>query len=139
MVASASEREHFRAALNERVAEKHADVRGRPVWLFNFLTDFRAKHRSRKYPEITKQTCAYWLKGDKLPTGERLALLCDALGMTRGQLFGETQDERLALIIRQWPNLSERKKEGLFSLIRPEEAIQDTDAVVTVKPVRTAS
>jgi len=116
-----TEKDHFREALNARVYQDHPEVRGRPVWLYEHLQTYRKKHRSFQPVTITKQICAYWLKGQKLPTGERLQLLCAALAMTRGQLFGETHDPRLSLIIRRWGELPENIKSGMHLMARPDE------------------
>jgi hypothetical protein len=128
VVDSRQERERFAKALNERVAREHPDPRGRPQWLHRKLKDFIAKGgRRRKAPSVA--TCAYWLAGTKIARVGNDTLLCDALGMTRGELFGETNDLRLAAIIERWPDLPEHQKNGVFSMIVPPEEIEETEHV----------
>jgi hypothetical protein len=122
-----TEKEHFKDALNARVADKHPEQRGRPIWLYDQLQAYRKTHRKFFPITVSKQICAYWLKGEKLPTGERLQLLCAALDMTRGQLFGESHDPRLSLIIKRWGALPEHLKRSMHSMVddqaeTPEES-----------------
>lgn len=117
-VGSPNERERFRKALNDRVKRDHPDVRGRPVWLYNELHAYTRK-TGRKIRPPSKQTCAYWLAGTKIPKPEHITLICDALGLTRGELFGETGDARLAAIVERWADLPENMKNGIFSMVTP--------------------
>lgn len=118
VVDSRQERERFAKALNERVAREHPEERGRPQWLQKKLKEFIAKSgRRRKVPSV--QTCAYWLAGTKIARVGNDTLLCDALGMTRGELFGETSDARLAAIIECWNDLPEHQKNGMYSMVVP--------------------
>ena len=116
-----TEKDHFKEALNERVSQDYPEIRGRPVWLYDELQKYRRTHRRFQSVSISKQICAYWLKGEKLPTGDRLQLLCAALGMTRGQLFGETHDEGLALIVKRWDKLPAHIKRAMRSMAEPDE------------------
>lgn len=119
MVAGAmNEREHFREALNARVSREHPGVRGRPVWLHAKLLAYY-KQNGRKVKPPSKQTTAYWLAGTKLPKPEHITMLCTALGMTRGELFGETEDPRLALVIERWAELPDNVKNGLYAILNP--------------------
>jgi hypothetical protein len=118
VVGSQNERERFTAALNERVGRDHPEVRGRPVWLHDRLVTYY-KQNGRKKKPVSIQTCAYWLSGKKLPRPEYVTMLCSALGMTRGELFGETEDPRLALLIERWAELPENWKDGLEAMLNP--------------------
>jgi hypothetical protein len=121
VVDSNQERERFAAKLNERIAKEHPAERGRPQWLHKRLKEFSAKTRRGKPPSV--QTCAYWLAGTKIARLENATLLCDALGMTRGELFGETNDARLAAIIERWNDLPEHQKNGVYSMVVPPEEV----------------
>lgn len=119
---SKQERERFAKALNERVAKEHPEERGRPQWLQKKLKEFRTK--SGRRGKVSVQTCAYWLNGTKIAKLENATLLCDALGMTRGELFGETNDARLAAIIERWNELPEHQKNGVYSMIVPPPPLE---------------
>lgn len=120
------ERERFKDALNARVQKEHPDKRGRPQWLRKKLNEYRIK-TGRKGKTVSVQTCAYWLSGDKIAKHEHATLLCDALGMTRGELFGDSEDPRLSAIVENWADLPEHMKNGIFSMIgvtEPQEPSQ---------------
>lgn len=121
VVGGTKERGRFAAKLNERVARDHPQKRGKPQWLHKKLKDFLAKS-GRRWKPPSVATCAYWLAGTKVARLENATLLCDALGMTRGELFGETSDDRLAAIIERWADLPEHQKNGVYSLVVPQEA-----------------
>lgn len=121
MVGSAEkERRRFSAALNARVEREHPQKRGRPQWLHRKLNDYRAK-TGRRGKTVSVQTCAYWLAGEKIAKHEHATLLCEALGMTRGELFGESEDPRLQAIVEQWADLPEHMKNGIFSMVIPDD------------------
>jgi hypothetical protein len=88
------------------------------VWLHERLRGYY-RQTGRKLKPVSKQTCAYWLAGTKLPRPEYVTMLCSALGMTRGELFGETEDPRLALVIERWSDLPENMKNGLYAMLNP--------------------
>jgi hypothetical protein len=107
------ERARFKAALNKRVAEDHPAERGRAVWLYETLRAYR-KNTDKSAPEVSSQTCGYWLRGDKIAKHENATLLCNALNMSRDELFGEANgDHRLNDIVEAWARLPEQMKETL--------------------------
>lgn len=121
MVASdEKEREAFKLALNARVAKEHPEVRGRPRWLHGQLVR-HAKAKRLKGKVVSVATCAYWLAGKKIAALGNDTLLCDVLGMTRGELFGESSDPRLQAIVERWQTLPEHLKNGIHGLVSPEE------------------
>jgi len=119
VAAGKTERERFQEALNARVAREHKEERGRAVWLYDHLVKYGKTHRNA--PSFSKALCGYYITGKKIPTGDRVGALCDALGMSRGELFGEAHDPRLAAIIRKWAELPERMKNGMFSMVPSDD------------------
>lgn len=125
MVANAEkERERFRDALNARVKKDHPEKRGRPQWLRDKLHAHMKRTGNRSKP-VSAQTCAYWLSGQKIAKPHHVSMLCDALGMTRGELFGESEDPRLAALIERWADLPEHMKNGIASMITPTEPAEE--------------
>jgi hypothetical protein len=118
VVAAEKERERFRDALNARVQRDHPAHRGRPQWLRKKLSE-HLKRSGKRGKAVSIQTCAYWLSGEKIAKHENATLLCEALGMTRGELFGQAEDPRLAAIVERWASLPENMKSGLFSMVIP--------------------
>lgn len=121
VVSSESERAKFKAALNERIAQDHPEEWGRAQWLFEKL---KAHHKTKrlKGKPVSVQTCGYWVRGDKLPGPANTTLLCDALGVTRGQLFGDSSDPRLQRLNEIWSYLPEHMKNGIDQMITGEKA-----------------
>lgn len=126
MVANDSkERKIFAAALNARVAKDHPSKRGRPRWLFEMIEDYRRRHPREGFESVSVQTCAYWLKGEKIAKERNATLLIAVLGISRGELYGEATDPRLARVIAEWDTAPERLKQAIMmdSVIdRDEEA-----------------
>lgn len=121
MVAGAkNEREIFKEALNARVAKEHPEKRGRPQWLYARLEEYR-KANGRRGKTVSVQTCAYWLSGEKVAKQENATLLMGALGMSRGELFGESGDPRLAALIQAWQDIPEKIKNGIYAMVKPTE------------------
>lgn len=127
MVANAEkERRRFKEALNARVAKDHPAERGRPQWLHRKLNEYRIK-TGRKGKVVSIATCGYWLRSEKIARQENATLLCGALGMTRGELYGDSEDPRLAAIVERWGELPEHMKNGMFSMVgvdAPSEPIR---------------
>lgn len=107
------ERLRFKAALNKRVEQDHPKKHGRAVWLYETLRRYR-KEVDRAAPDVSEQTCGYWLRGDKVAKHENATLLCNALNISRDELFGEaSQDQRLNDIVEAWARLPDSIKETL--------------------------
>lgn len=134
MVASSEkERTAFKAALNAQIKKLSEEESGKETsrpsnWLFRRLEKLRIQNPRKNYPRVSSATCGYWVRGEKIATPENSSMLMAALGMKRGQLFGEASgdDDRLTRIIERWDQVPEHIKQSMFTMVSPEKA----DAVI---------
>jgi hypothetical protein len=110
------EREKFAAALNERIKQDCPDEWGRAQWLYETLKTHHKAKRLKGSP-VSPQTCGYWLRAEKMAGPANQKMLCDALGMTRSQLLGDSTDARLQRLNEVWNFLPEHMKNGIDQMI----------------------
>lgn len=115
-----NERIKFKQALNDRIAQEHPEDWGRAQWLYETL---KAHHKAKRLKAklVSVQTCGYWVRGEKTPGPANTTLLCEVLGMTRGQLFGDSLDPRLQRLNEIWGHLPEHMKNGIDQMITGEK------------------
>jgi hypothetical protein len=117
------ERERFRIALNARIAIEHPPEHGRAQWLHERLTAYMKRNGIKRKP-VSPQTCGYWVRGEKIAGPANATILCGALGMTRGDLFGDTEDPDLAKVVENWSDLPGHIKHAILSLVDPAASRQ---------------